>query len=146
MGKSTQPKLADSLSVFIDQIEKIEKNNIILLRVNEQLNQKIEQLYNYEPKLDFRPLEAINNRQIELLEDLNFNIGKVLKEHTLILEKEKLQTNSMFNRLRALVIFLFFMTIIACLIAISFYNRKVKNSTNQSPVEISSEAELKIKN
>lgn len=137
MAKNIQPKLADSLSVFVEQIEKIEKNNVLLLKVNEELIQKMEQLSNYEPKLDFKPLEIINDKQIVALEELNHKLSQVLKEHTLILEKEKLQSSSMFSRLRALVIFLFFMTIMACLLAISFYNKKHKSSTlnDQSHLE-----------
>ena len=43
--KKAQPKIADSLSVFIDQIEKIEKNTESLQKVNEELNIKMETLY-----------------------------------------------------------------------------------------------------
>ena len=73
--KKAQPKIADSLSVFIDQIEKIEKNTESLQKVNEELNLKMETFYKYEPTINFKPLEAINNKQIGILEEMTFRIN-----------------------------------------------------------------------
>ena len=124
--KKAQPKIADSLSVFIDQIEKIEKNTESLQKVNEELNLKMETFYKYEPTINFKPLEAINNKQIGILEEMTFRINKTLKSHATSLENERLQKDTMFIRLYILIGILFFASLLACTLAINLKHKKEK--------------------
>ena len=124
--KKAQPKIADSLSVFIDQIGKIEKNTESLQKVSDGLNKKIEIFHQFEPKINFKPLETINNKHIAVLEEMTFRINKTLNSHTISLEKERVQKNTMFSRLYILIFLLFFTSLLACVASINFKNKKDK--------------------
>jgi hypothetical protein len=127
--KKAQPKIADSLSVFIDQIEKIEKNTESLQKVSDGLNKKIEIFHQFEPKINFKPLETINNKHIAVLEEMTFRINTVLNNHAKDLENERMQKDSFFFRFSIMIGFMFLVTVTTSYLSFKHYFRKEKAET-----------------
>ena len=94
--KKAQPKIADSLSVFIEQIENIEKSTASLQKISDSIDAKMDLFYQYEPKLNFEPLETINEKQINLIVQKNAQIEAAMNLYLNKLEQQRKQKDSFF--------------------------------------------------
>ena len=124
--KNAQPKIADSLSVFVEQIEKIEKNTAFLQNLSEGLNQKMETFYQYKPTVNFKPLETINGKHIAVLEEMTFRINKTLNNHVKDLENERIQKDYFFFRFSILIGLMFIVAVFTSFLSIKYNNQKEK--------------------
>jgi hypothetical protein len=124
--KNAQPKIADSLSVFIEQIEKIEKNTAFLQNLSEGLNQKMETFYQYEPTVNFKPLETINAKHIAVLEEMTFIINKTLNNHVKDLENDRIQKDTFFFRFSIMIGLIFIVSVFTSFLSIRYHNQKEK--------------------
>lgn len=124
--KNAQPKIAESLSVFVEQIEKIEKNTVFLQNLNEGLSQKMEAFYQYKPIVNFKPLETINDKHIAVLEEMTFRINKTLNNHVKDLETERIQKDSFFFRFSLLIGLMFIVSVFTSFLSIKYNNQKEK--------------------
>jgi hypothetical protein len=103
-----QPKLADSLSVFVEQMQKNEKATKLFEIVVEKINSKIDTLYQYQPKIDLAPLQKQNHEFIKTLDSTKNRINsdldlKIQEVKELISRKE---SDSTFMKVYTISIFL----------------------------------------
>lgn len=124
--KKAQPKIADSLSVFIEQIEKIEKSTASLQKISEGIDAKMDLFYQYEPKLNFEPLEIINEKQINLIVQKNAQIEAVMNLYLNKLEQQRRQKDSFFYYFSISIAIMFSITVFCSYIAINNHYKKQK--------------------
>lgn len=124
--KNAQPKIADTLSVFIEQIEKIEKSTISLQKISEGINTKMDLFYQYEPKINFLPLENINREYINIMEKKKSELHAVLYKHLDKLEQERKQKDTFFFNFSIIIAILFLVTVAATYLSFKSYYQKQK--------------------
>lgn len=122
--KNAQPKIADTLSVFIEQIEVIEKSTNSLKKISEGLNEKMNLFYQYEPKLNFAPLEKINGEYIRLIENKNAQVNAALNSHIDKIENERKQKDTFFFYFSLAIVIMFLISVFCTYLAFSNHLRK----------------------
>ena len=127
--KKAQPKIADSLSVFIEQIENIEKSTASLQKSSDSIDAKMDLFYQYEPKLNFEPLETINEKQINLIVQKNVQIEAAMNLYLNKLEQQRKQKDSFFYYFSMSIAVMFAITVFCSYYAISNHYKKQKTET-----------------
>ena len=122
--KKAQPKIADSLSVFIEQIENIEKSTASLQKISDGINAKMDLFYQYEPKLNFEPLEKINEKQINLIVQKNAQIEAAMNLYLNKLEQQRKQKDSFFYYFSMSIAVMFAITVFCSYYAIRNHYKK----------------------